>query len=162
MQELIWETLYMSLFVFAASYGLHYLAYQRGLNDENDEVTKATIKSNEDNTRIGKLFSNPLVNKWLDFGGGYYGIVALVKLVFIEIGQVQSFFESWKGTGQFIDSIGFNLLVAFFVEQIQNFVAAIIWPTDYLSRFSILECAVFIAVTYGVYNGAKRLAKEKA
>lgn len=162
MQELIWETLYMSLFVFAASYGLHYLAYQRGLNDENDEVTKATIKSNEDNTRIGKLFSNPLVNKWLDFGGGYYGIVALVKLVFIEIGQVQSFFESWDGTGQFIDSIGFNLLVAFFVEQIQNFVAAIIWPTDYLSRFSILECAVFIAVTYGVYNGAKRLAKEKA
>ena len=88
--------------------------------------------------------------------------MALVKLVFIEIGQVQSFFESWKGTGQFIDSIGFNLLVAFFVEQIQNFVAAIIWPTDYLSRFSILECAVFIAVTYGVYNGAKRLAKEKA
>lgn len=151
MQALLWEVFYMSGLVFTASFGLHYMAFSKGMSvevQESEDTTNETIVS-------------PIVKKWLDFGGGYYGTVAFVKLVLIEIEQIQSFFANWQGTGLFIDSLGFNLLIAVFVEQIMNFVAAIIWPTDYLSMFSIIECAVIVGATYALFESAKHLAKQR-
>ena len=160
MQPLIIEIITMSAVILPTSYGLHYLAYRRGWDDENDQITKA--KSDERKAPIQHSLAYLLIRKWLDFGGGYYGIIALTTLIFIEIRQVQGFLANWQGSKQLIDSFGINFIISFFVEQIQNFVAAIIWPKYYLSRFSLFKCAVFIASTYLLYDWTKKLAKKTA
>lgn len=160
MLALIWELFYMGALVMMASYCLHYFAYKKGLGDENDEIKRLSDKDKANHKVQKGIFTNPLVNKWLDFGGGYYGIVAFVKLILIEFEQLKSFVTGWQGVEQFASGLGFNMLIAFFAEQIQNFVAAIIWPTDYLRAFSIFQCAIFVVVTLLLYEWSKNMAKN--
>ncbi len=194
MWALVWEIFYMGCTVFMASYGLHLLAYKRGVLDPNDPTEPDEYGLNMDmgldsdgsksgNHGLGTSdwndlgldddnyddkdvpkSDNPILKKWLDFGGGFYGIVAFVKLIFIELKQIRDFIVNWQGidaftNGQPID-LGFliGLFVSFFVEQIQNFVAAIIWPTDYLPHYTIVECAVFVVIMYGLYALARKFA----
>lgn len=151
----------MSVFVFWAGYLLHKVAYKKGIADENDLVkTKALKKDSEGKKREYKT-GNTAVDKWLDFGGGYYGIVALIKLIFIELEQIGEFIMNWPGMNEFINDLGIGTIINFFVEQFRNFVAAITWPVDYLGRYEILEIAIFIGVTYYAYNYSRKLARAK-
>jgi hypothetical protein len=144
----------MSVFIGVTSFGLHFIAYRKGWQDDNDEIKRNGKKDESD--------SNPLISKWLDFGGGYYGTVAFVKLVFIELADIRDFLLDWQGIDALVNQSVIGLIIAFFVEQYQNFVAAIIWPTHYLGRFSIFECFAFVAVTYMVYEWSRKQAKTRS
>ena len=158
---LAWEILYMGTFIFGISFCLHYLAYHRDIADEFDVVKTKSLKKDKTGKKRDYKTGNTLLDKWLDFGGGYYGIVALLHLVFIELAQIKEFISGWQGLSAFIDDLGIGTIVNFFVEQFMNFVAAICWPVDYLSRFSIFEIAVFIAITYVVHEMARKLARKE-
>lgn len=150
MSGLFEELVVMGTLVLIAGCVLHQLALKHGWHDESD-----TDDEDDDNAP-----DHPILKKWYDFGGGYYGTVAFVKLLLIEFSQLKGFVADWQGFDQLAQQSPIALLVAFFTEQIQNFVAAIIWPTDYLSSFTIWQCAIFVAVTYGVYE-ASRLFVER-
>ncbi|RUO26861.1 hypothetical protein CWE09_09280 [Aliidiomarina minuta] len=80
----------------------------------------------------------------------------MIKLLLIELDQLSEFIADWQGLDNFIDSIGIGMLVSFFVEQIMNFVQAIIWPSDYVSRFAIEKVAIFVLITYIAYNISRK------
>ena len=161
MSALIWEVTYMSAMVLMLGYVLHYVAYKKGLGDHKGEVVRPKESDDGAKETIALSSSNPFLKKWMDFGGGYYGIVAFVKLVLIELAQLKGFIGDWDGSKSLGDFFSIGTLISFFVEQIQNFVAAIIWPTDYLREFSIGECAIFVLITYAFYEGSKTLARNR-
>lgn len=161
MLALVWEITYMSAMVLMLGYLLHYFAYRKGLGDYNGTVIRPKKSDNHAKETMIQVSTNPLLKKWLDFGGGYYGIVAFVKLVLIELNQLGQLITGWDDTKSLSDLLSINTLINFFIEQMQNFVAAIIWPTDYLRDFSIGECAVFVLVTYVFYEGSKILARNR-
>ena len=161
MAALIWEIVYMSVMVVLIGYFLHYFAYRKGLGDHKGEVVRPKKSDEQGKEMLKQAATNPFLKKWMDFGGGYYGIVAFVKLVLIELNQLKNFVADWDGSRQFSDLLSINTLISFFIEQIQNFVAAIIWPTDYLREYSILQCAIFVAVTYAFYEGSKIMARNR-
>ena len=98
----------------------------------------------------------------MSFCGGYYGTVAFVELIFIELNQFKNFVSNFPGVSEFIDSLGIDFLIAFFIDQIMNFVAAIIWPTNYLGKYSIFEIALFVGATWLIYEQARKRALVRA
>lgn len=157
--------------LFICSIGLHYLAFKRGVLDRDSihaDVDDALNEDWENNWKDSGSERNPMLKKWLEFGGGYYGTVAFVKLIFIEFGQFIEFVKGWQGLEAFLpDSKGgwintlIDLVVSFFVNQIQNFVEAISWPAYYLSNFSILHCGIFVSATYGLFYVSQRVAWQR-
>lgn len=155
MLSLLWEVLHMGVLVLMAGYCLHYFAYKSEIEaHDQDQYT-----SKYSNWK-GAL-ANPMVKKWLNFGGGYYGVIAFVKLILIELNQLIAFIKSWFEQGQFPGNFGLNTLISLFVEQFTNFAKAISWPAYYVRSFTIFECAVFVLCTYVIYECSKNLAKAK-
>ncbi|WP_100642462.1 hypothetical protein [Alteromonas facilis] len=156
MQKLLTEILITGSWVFIGSFLLHYIAFWRGilLPVDSDDMP--------DNMRER---SDPLTKKWLDFGGGYYGIVAFVHLLYIEFNQLREFISDWNGADEILKDASvskfINLLVQIFVEQFQNFGQAISWPAHYVKNFPISHCAILVVVSYLLYWGARTLALKR-
>ncbi|MFC3092871.1 hypothetical protein DRW07_01460 [Alteromonas sediminis] len=161
MLSLLWDIAYMSALVFVLGYGLHYIAYMKNLGNEADIVSAKYLKRDENGKKRKFKTGNALLDKWLDFGGGYYGIVAFIKLIFIEIAQVREFILEGPGIVAFLQSLGIGTIISFFIEQITNFVSAIIWPVNLIGRFSLLQAALFIVVTYYVCEWSRKLARQQ-
>lgn len=156
-----WEILYMSIMVYAASYWLHYRAFDKGLGDAQDIVKTKALKKDAEGKKRDYKTGHKIIDKWLAFGGGYYGIVALIKLIFIELAQFWSFITDGEAIGEFINTLGLATIVNFFMDQLKNFIAAVIWPVDYLNSFSLLQVAMFIGVTYFACEYARKTARQK-
>lgn len=142
-------------------FGLHYYAFKNGIADENDEVHTDSLKKQSDLEDDDYKTGNGFLDKWLEFGGGYYGCMALIKFIFLEIAEIGEFIADWQGLDNFINAIDIPMIVNFFVEQFLNFIFASIWPVNYLQEYSIYECAVFVGVTYLVYKATGKLARQK-
>lgn len=163
MAELTWEILYMSVSVLGIGYVLHRMAYSRGLGDDDDVVKRVKKPVKESNGKVKQIkqkTDSGILEKWLDFGGGYYGTIAFVKLIFIELNQFRGFVSEWTSLGDFIQTLGLDFLIRFFVDQIMNFVAAISWPADYFSHYQVSQIAVFVGVTYVAYKLSSKLARR--
>lgn len=159
MLQLIWEVLYTSVFIYGISYGLHYMAYVRGIGDGDGIVKAKTLRTVVNGKKKKYKSGNGFLDKWLAFGGGYYGIVAFVQFIFIELDQIKDFILNWPGLVVFINSLGINTLVTFLIEQFQNFIAAAIWPVDLMKRYSMTEVVIFVVVTYIVYEASRKYAR---
>ena len=97
---------------------------------------------------------NFFFNRWMKFGGGFYGLAALWTLIIVEIIDVTTFlFELPSFFNQFEGGV-IDLLVLFFINQINNLVTAvtwfIYWPNGvnmwwalvaYVSYLAGIECA---------------------
>jgi hypothetical protein len=167
---LISTTLVMSVYVFVAALVLYVWAYKKGIelpksdnDDWDDDGWDDDLEIEED---ASSQTGNPLLKHWLDFGAGYYGTIAFVELMKIELKQAAEFISQWQGLDSVISEFSINAIVNLFVnimiEQYQNFVAAIIWPSTYLQKFTVFECGAFVLVTYGAYWAAKQIAGRRA
>ena len=76
---------------------------------------------------------DPLHNKWMAFGGGFYGVVALFTYLVIETIEVRDFLV--KLPNVFEHGL-INLLLTLFIESLKNFITAIIWPAYWLRRLA--------------------------
>ncbi|MBE1299242.1 MAG: hypothetical protein GJ680_04970 [Alteromonadaceae bacterium] len=161
MGSLAWETVYMSACVFAIGYGLHYFAYLRGLANEDDVVQSSYLEKTVDGKKQKYKSGNTFIDKWLDFGGGYYGVVAVVTLLFIEIGELRQFIADWQDLDTFIQSLGIGWLINFFIEQFMNFISAAIWIVHYIGDYSAFQVGIFIGATYVAYNISRKLARAQ-
>ncbi|WP_156896288.1 hypothetical protein [Aestuariibacter salexigens] len=149
----------MSIIVFAIGYGLHIVAFRRGLGDASHTINAKQLKKQAKKNKQKFKTGHSLLDNWLRFGGGYYGIIALIQLFFIELAQVRDFIANWPGLISFIDSLGIRTIIRFFIEQAMNVVSAFIWPTDYLQRYDVIQLAMLIGVTYFVYELARKAAR---
>lgn len=158
MFTIIIEALYMSTLVGLASFFLYSWAHKGGHIDadgnlpENDEITLE---------EIDKETGHFAIDKWISLGGGYYGTVAIVKLVLSEIRQTFSFLQDWDGLIEYFNSFGIGYLVDFFINQFQMFFQAISWPVDYFRSYDSLDLAILFALSYGAYKGAKDYAQKQ-
>ena len=88
-------------------------------------------------------------SKWMEFGGGFYGLAALWTLIILELQELW-----WLlGNMEVIDKIFSQSIVSTFVEliinQINNFVAAITWFLYWTDGGQ--EIGLSFLVTYGGY-----------
>ena len=122
------------------------------------ELKTVTIENHEDDHFVKKAVQQ----KFLKFGGGFYGVLAFITYIHIEIMQIIDFIRSFSGFQNFLDSIGFSMIINFFIEAIMNLVQAFIWPIYWYKYLPINSFWVWIIVALFAHTAATKYALNKS
>jgi uncharacterized membrane protein YqjE len=105
---------------------------------------------------------NPVHNKWLSFGGGFYGVVGLLTYAVVELGEIRDFITQFDGLSSLISDITLDLFIGFFINSITNFVVAIAWPVYWLSDIRSDYIWMWFIAAYAGYWAGTRFALHRA
>ncbi len=101
-----------------------------------------------------------LHRKWVKFGGGFYGVIALMTYAVVEWDEVRGFFAGFEGFRHFFAAISIDLVINFFIDSLMNFVTAISWPAYWVSRIDSVHIWVWFVAAYLGYLGGSRAAQH--
>src|SRR5690554_3823139 len=97
-------------------------------NHANPDFQKLYKDDDDDELDMDDLESHPssnykdfLANKWLSFGGGFYGLVAVLTYIIVEAQEIFDLFNM-PGEGDVFSGIGIGMLVRFFIDSLLNFI----------------------------------------
>ena len=161
------ETIFIAAFkaglpVALASYGLTWWALRNDYLDsvlDIDELEKQIKQQSKDKKNRKK--SDPVHNKWLTFGGGFYGVVAMLTYLVIEMGEIRDFFLQFESIGAFFTRISFDLVINLVIDSFMNFILAIAWPWYWIGDVAGPHIWIWFLVAYGGYWAGTRLALRK-
>lgn len=138
------------------SWWVHSWMYRNNLIDRhaNHKETERAIKeihqtSKNDGVQTGDYWTN----KWLRFGGGFYGLTALWTLIVIEIKELWWVVTHIPAVIELLSSGLFNLIIAFIKNQAVNFAHAFSWVVNWGNSGFSLIC--FFSAYLGFYCGLK-------
>lgn len=101
-----------------------------------------------------------LHRKWVKFGGGFYGVVALITYAVVETGEVGEFLANFEGIRHFLNTISINMVIDFFIDSLMNFITAIAWPAYWLSDIDRQHAWVWFIAAYLGYLAGARAARH--
>ena len=121
---------------------------------------KTLSKDKENRVKKG----DPIHNKWMKFGGGFYGVVGVFTLLVIEWSDIKGFglggyreiFNNF-GIGNLIE-LGIDLII----ESFKNFIAAISWPVYWMDVIDSDRIWLWFVAAYAGYSGGTHLARFQA
>lgn len=118
----------------------------------NAEPVTDEVQSVTEDLQPAKRKFDPLHSKWMEFGGGFYGVVAFFTYVLVELGEIRDFFLNFSDLfrGELV-----SMIVQFFVESVKNFVVAIAWPAYWLGRIQSEQWLWIIGAYGGYWLGAR-------
>ncbi|MCB1583062.1 MAG: hypothetical protein R3E90_11220 [Marinicella sp.] len=102
---------------------------------------------------------NMMMSKWVAFGGGFYGVMALLTYLVVEFYEVVDFFTSEKTIWATITSLGVGDVVNFFINSVMNFITAIAWPFYWLRNIHGYSAWIWFVVVYLGYLSGQAVAK---
>lgn len=107
---------------------------------------------------------NPMHNKWLKFGGGFYGAVGLYTFLIIEIKEIVDFITGYEGVEATMATLGnsslISTVVSFFVNSFMNFILAIAWPGFWGSKIHGNSILLWLGIAYGGYWLGMNIARS--
>lgn len=101
---------------------------------------------------------NLVHSKWLSFGGGFYGVVALWTYILIELAEIRDFIYDLGGFFAMLSNISFDLLIRLLIDSFMNFIMAIAWPWYWMSEVESRNAWVLFLVAYLAYRIGFRMA----
>jgi hypothetical protein len=152
--------------VFALAFVLTWWGLRRGMLNETGGVDAL----HKEVKALGKLKpaertgSNLVHEKWLKFGGGFYGVVALLTWLVIEVQDLATQVPQLLGAAVSFD-LGeiIGTVINVFIESIMNFVWAIAWPGYWMQRIHTpAPWAWFLAAWLGYWGGVRLAQKLRA
>lgn len=129
-----------------------YLNETESLRDIEKEVKKMA-KDKE-----SKLKSDPVHKKWLSMGGGFYGVVAVLTWLFVELREILDFITSFDGISGLMENFSVSMLVNLFIEAIKNSFLALAWPVYWLSDIPGEYIWAWFIIAYAGYWAGSKLA----
>ena len=91
------------------------------------------------------------------FGSGFYGTMAVLTYILIEILEIWEFLVGMLSPSTWIDKLGLDLVIQFFVNSITNLVAAFVWFSTLPEYVAIDNGFIWLAASYLGYLGGLRL-----
>jgi hypothetical protein len=112
--------------VFLVTWYLLRRLYRTGLLEQG--VDYETLKSKLKGMKKDKNDSGDILHRnWMKFGGGFYGVTAVATLILIEIADLFHFIVDFPGFAELFQHGIVSLIVDLIINQIQNFITAILW-----------------------------------
>lgn len=109
---------------------------------------------------------NPLHNKWMRFGGGFYGLVGLWTFLVIEAKEIYQFAQSYEGMDGMMDTFSnasiADLGIRFLINSMMNFVSAIAWPGYWSDIIRSQNIWVWVVAAYAGYWVGMKAARQQA
>jgi hypothetical protein len=96
-------------------------------------------------------------NKVMSFGGGYYGTMAVLTYILIELVEIWQFLVGILSPSTWIDKLGLDLLIEFFINSLTNLIAAFLWFATLPEYITINNGFVWLAASYLGYLAGMRL-----
>lgn len=134
-------------------------------NHANPDFKKLYKDDDEDEFDMDDLESQPssnytdfLANKWLSFGGGFYGLVAVLTYIIVEAQEIFDLLSMPSGSEGIFSGISIGMLINFFIDSLMNFITAISWPVYWMNTGNAPFWQWFLAA-YGGYFVGKTLVK---
>lgn len=122
-----------------------------------------TERKNAKNEGQEKLaIGETATNKWLFFGGGFYGLMAFGTYLYIEVGEIATFLLSlidftWV---QFWSQLSIDLVIKFIINSVMNLVDAFVWFRYWPQVISMQNGWVWLIVAHVGYILAAQIAKH--
>ena len=142
-----------------AAYLLVWWALRNGYLNETGsvrDIEKEVKKLAKD--KESKLRSDPVHKKWLSMGGGFYGVVAVLTWLFVELGEILDFITSFDGLSGLVDNFSIDMLVGLFISAIMNSFLALAWPVYWLSDIPGEYIWAWFLIAYAGYWIGSQLA----
>jgi hypothetical protein len=177
--ELLTALLYAGLPVAFISFGMIYWAQKKGypIVKESDDVSEDLTEelteeltedlddiTNDPNiTKSGKQSKNKHIvfDKWTTFGGGYYGIMALVTYAHVELLELWQAFSAFESIQHFINQLSLGFFIGLIIEAIKNLVTAFIWFTYWDEFLPINSPWLWLGASYAGYYAGEKLMEYR-
>lgn len=129
---------------------------------EDQKGLKAAMKTIKQKRKKDKNKSikqqSRVIDKWLYFGGGFYGLMSLVTYAYIEISEIFKFISDVFTIGLvgMFSSLGIDTLIDFIVNSFVNLLTAILWFGYWPDEVNMREPLIWLLAAYiGYWYGAK-------
>ena len=117
---------------------------------------KQAKKNGEELAGPGRRKTDPVAEKWLAFGGGFYGLVAFYTYVLIEWDEIVEFVANFGGFWSMVSNISVGAIISLIINSIMNFIAALIWPVYWMGKAATEWLWLWLVAAYaGYWLGAK-------
>jgi hypothetical protein len=137
------------------------------LYDESElDVALDEMKASYDKKQKRSIPNNideGVFDKWLYFGGGFYGLMALITFVVIEVKEIFGFITNFSLStisGNFSLHQLINAIVDIFVNGIMNLVSAFVWFQYWDEQIDMQNGWYWLVAAYLGYLSGTHLAKR--
>jgi hypothetical protein len=142
-----------------------YFSYQKGYLSTDFEIQEVFKKKNKIVTTLSKKSKKELAflhSKWITFGGGFYGLIASLTFIIIELLQVLNFWLNITGWQDIIALFKLDTIIAMVIDFIINMIKAALWFTYWPSKLDTDNFLAWILVAYICYRFAGKYAMRYA
>ena len=149
--------------VFLFSFFMVYFSYHKGYLSSDVSIRNAFKSKDNPSSQLSKKNKKNLLffhSKWVTFGGGFYGLIAVLTFLIIEILQIFNFWinvSSWKDV---TDLFSISALVSMFVDSIINMITAAIWFTYWPDKLQSSHFILWVLIAYFCYRMGAQYAKK--
>ena len=159
--DILRAILFVGIPVGVFSFLMIYFSYQKGYLSTDVELKDAFKKKNNSQSSLSRKHKKDLLflhSKWVTFGGGFYGLIALLTFIIIELTQVVNFLFSITGWQDIVALFSLDTLIAMIIDSITNMIKAAIWFSYWPSKFNTENFIVWILIAYISYRFAAKYA----
>ncbi|NQZ20427.1 MAG: hypothetical protein HRT53_00050 [Colwellia sp.] len=160
--DILRAILFVGIPVGVFSFLMIYFSYQKGYLSTDVELKDAFKKKNNNTqSSLSRKHKKDLLflhSKWVTFGGGFYGLIALLTFIIIELTQVVNFLFSITGWQDIIALFSLDTLIAMIIDSITNMIKAAIWFSYWPDKFNTENFVVWILIAYISYRFAAKYA----
>ncbi len=96
--------------------------------------------------------ANIVHKKWFMFGGGFYGLIALLTYAVIEGQEIYGFVMQYPSLAAMLDQVSIGAIIKLLVDSLMNLIAAATWFLYWPKQFAMAHPLVWLAVAYASYR----------
>jgi hypothetical protein len=159
--DVLQAILFVGIPVGVFSFLMVYFSYQKGYLSTDIELKDAFKKNNNTGSSLSRKHKKELLflhSKWVTFGGGFYGLIALLTFIVIELTQLFNFLFSITGWQSITALFSLDTLIAMIIDSIKNMIQAAVWFSYWPGKFNTENFVVWIFIAYICYRFAAKYA----
>ena len=160
--DIVKALLFAGIPIGVFSFLMVYYAYFKNYLSTDVEFKHAFKKKGQAQSTLSKKHKKDLLflhSKWVTFGGGFYGLVALLTFMVIELLQIVNFLMSVNSLQDITALFSISALISMFVDSLVNMLKAAIWFTYWPDMIDAKNLVVWLLIAYLGYRLGVRLAK---
>jgi len=166
MAELSLELVRVFFFAFlpvaVISFGLVFLAIKRGYIDSEESVDSLSKKRKQAKKDKVEFKVNPIHNKWLYFGGGYYGLMAFSTFIHVEFLEVYNFFANYTSFIDLLEQISIGAVIRLIIDSFTNLIPAFTWFLYWPDIIDMHNGWYWLGGSYVGYSAGEIVARQIA
>ncbi len=151
--------IFAGLPVLIITFLLVYWAIKKAyLSLDNDNVDLRQLKK-ADKEETSSVQVNRIYQKWLFFGGGFYGLMAFITYLHIEALEVYTFVKSYTDFANFIDQITVGAVIGLIIDSLINLIPSFTWFLYWPEQIEMNNGWYWLIAAYIGYQAGVKLAQ---